>query len=189
MPAVAHYYMCGIFRYFFTAGAIGILYKENAWWHSAALPQIVGQTVGFCRLPGDSVFGSPAESRSLKTLLAGRQQDCPPYSCGIFAARKESKILWHRPSACVVFSQLKLYADHGLQDARRAREAQSGDSNRAEAGDVHQLTGSVVRSRVVRQYRVRIRREVQRGVEAGEARMIEDVERVHAQLDLETFFR
>jgi hypothetical protein len=57
-----------------------------------ASPQIVGQTVGFCRLPGDPVFGSPAECRYLKILLAGRQQDCPPYSCEIFAARKETRV-------------------------------------------------------------------------------------------------
>jgi Flp pilus assembly protein TadG len=41
-------------------------------------PQTVGQTVGFRRLPGDPGVGSPAECR--KILVAGRQQDCPPYS-------------------------------------------------------------------------------------------------------------
>ncbi|MGI8744543.1 MAG: ATP-binding cassette domain-containing protein [Bryobacteraceae bacterium] len=47
----------------------------NRAYHSAALPQTVGQAVGLCRLPGDPVFGSPA------TAAGRRQADSLRYGC------------------------------------------------------------------------------------------------------------
>src|SRR6202022_3868771 len=41
--------------------------------HSSIRICSVGQTVGFCRLPGDPVFGSPAKAQYWEILLAGRQ--------------------------------------------------------------------------------------------------------------------